>query len=158
MLNAFTKLFDIFQEFLKMNENTKKIRKIFFIFKNNFTGTENHYPKPSGDADSLETELINNSLVKKENFQTQEECLNSQAELLPPNDQFKDSNSNTSNDRQQKSDDTQLQQEQPDRHAEVIVKTDKLANTSNNINTSKDESQKKDGSNQYFNSKRSTSV
>ena len=73
-------------------------------------------------------------------------------------DQFKDSNSNTSNDRQQKSDDTQLQQEQPDCHAEVIVKTDKLANSSNNINTSKDKSKKKDGSNQYFNSTRSTSV
>ena len=96
--------------------------------------------------------------MKKENFQTQEECLNSQAELLPPNDQFKDSISNTSNDRQQKSDDTQLQQKQPDRHAEVIVTTEKLANTSNNINTSKDESKKKDGSNQNFNSTRSTSV
>ena len=72
-------------------------------------------------------------------------------------DQFKDSISNTSNDRQQKSDDTQLS-EQPHRHAEAIVKKDKLANSSNNINTSKDKSKKKDGSNQYFNLTKSSPV
>ena len=110
------------------------------------------------------TEIQLQKVKKSQDFQgrdlndPQKELQKSISDNHKSKDQFKDSISNTSNDRQQKSDDTQLQQKQPDCHAEVIVKTEKLANTSNNINTSKDESKKKDGSNQYFNSTRSTSV
>ena len=110
------------------------------------------------------TEIQLQKVKKSQDFQgrdlnnTHEKLQKSIGDNHKSKDQFKDSISNTSNDRQQKSDDTQLQQEQPDRHAQAIVKTEKLANTSNNINTSKDESKKKDGSNQYFNLTKSSPV